>query len=151
MSLDVYLKVKEPIKVKASSGIFVRSGGRTMELTEAEWFEKYPDREPVRFNSEKKETCEVFHYNITHNLNKMADEAGLYEYLWDPESLDVKIARDMIVGLSEGLVKLKKNPDSFKALNPSNGWGTYDGLVEFVEKYLIACITYQEAEVEIDK
>lgn len=28
---------------------------------------------------------ELFEANITHNLNKMAKEVGIYEYLWRPD------------------------------------------------------------------
>ena len=151
MSLDVYLKAKEPFKKKESSGIFIRKEGKTVEIPEEEWNRLNPGKIPVKFIPDEKETRDLFHANITHNLNKMADEAGLYEALWNPESLKVKIARDLIIKLSTGLVKLKSDPERFKKLNPENGWGTYEGLVEFVEKYLIACVKNQDAEVEIDK
>ncbi len=32
---------------------------------------------------------EVYISNVTHNLNKMAGEAGIYEALWRPEEIGI--------------------------------------------------------------
>ncbi len=89
--------------------------------------------------------------NITHNLNKMADAAGLYEALWSPTEIGAKTAHDLIGKLGVGLDVLKKDPEHFKKFNPDNGWGKYENLVVFVEKYLNACIENPDAEIEISK
>lgn len=91
----------------------------------------------------------VFEANITHNLTKMASEAGIYEALWHPDALDVVKAGDLIIPLEEGLRRLKLEPDFFKQFNPKNRWGDYDGLVEAVEKYLAACKANPDAEVRV--
>jgi len=92
--------------------------------------------------------CNVYSSNITHNLGKMAEAAELYQHLWRPEELGVKTAGELIQPLTDGLARLKAGPDQFKKLNPENGWGDYDGLVEFVEGYLSACIEMPDAHVE---
>ena len=61
---------------KKGTGIFVRENGGTKELTFAEAKERFPDTEIVEFDYEDDY---VFNQNITHNLGKMASEAGLYE------------------------------------------------------------------------
>lgn len=95
---------------------------------------------------------QVFDQNITHNLIKMASEAGLYQVMWEPSEIkEVKIAGDLIPLLSKGLDKLKKNPDHFKQFNPENGWGSYEGLVESVENYLEACKIHPDAEIYISR
>jgi hypothetical protein len=93
----------------------------------------------------------VFSYNITHNLNKMASEAGIYKCLWRPEEIEIKTAKQLIPKLEEGLINLKDNKESLEKFNPPNGWGTYDGLVTFVEKYLKACKMFPEAEVRASR
>ena len=93
----------------------------------------------------------VYDKNITHNLNTMADKAGIYEALWRPEEIDIKIAKDLIPLLKAGLKKLKNNRDYFEQFNPENGWGDYEGLVEFTEEYLEACKEYPEALIEVDR
>jgi len=93
----------------------------------------------------------VFDYNITHNLNGMASLAGLYEALWRPEEIGVKTARELVPILTDGLALLKADPEQFKGLNPTNGWGDYDGLVRFVENYLAACVKHPSARVEVSR
>lgn len=151
MSLDVYLITKEPQIRKASSGIFVRENGQTKEITQEEWNAKNPNREPIKFETEETETNEVYSANITHNLNKMAGEAGIYEHLWQPDEINITKAKELIEPLREGLHKLKSEPERYKKFNPENGWGSYDVLVKFVENYLNACYEYPDADVEVSR
>ena len=97
-----------------------------------------------------KPTC-VFEYNITHNLNKMASEAGIYQYLWRPDETGVVVAHELIEPLMAGLKLLKAEPEHFKQFEPPNGWGSYEGLVVFVEKYLEACIAFPDATIDISR
>lgn len=90
---------------------------------------------------------DVYTNSITHNLNKMALASGLYEALWRPEEVGYKLAKDLIYPLTEGLAELKAYPSMYKQYNPENGWGSYEGLVKFVEEYLQACKDNPEAEV----
>lgn len=147
MSLDVSLIVEEPIK-KRGTGVFVRDGGKTMELTPDEVLDKWPDAE-VQYN--QYETNEVFTANITHNLNKMAEEAGIYIALWRPEERNWKLAEELIEVLAEGLAYLKERPEHFKTFNPDNGWGTYEILVDFTENYLQACKDFPKAVIEVSR
>ena len=91
---------------------------------------------------------EVYSGNITHNLGKMADAAGIYMCLWRPEEFGIKTAGELINPLTTGLKLLRKNRTHYEQLNPENGWGNYDNLVSFVEKYLNACKENPEATVE---
>jgi hypothetical protein len=97
----------------------------------------------------KKES--VFDYNITHNLNTMADHAGIYKYLWRPDELGITKAKQLIEPLSIGLHVLEINQEYFKSFNPENGWGDYGGLVRFVKEYLAACKEYPKATIEISR
>ena len=91
--------------------------------------------------------AELFTANITHNLANMAGEAGIYEHLWRPGELDISLAGDLIEPLSAGLDWLHSDPGRFEQFNPPNGWGTYEGLVEFVDAYLRACTEHPKAQV----
>ena len=150
MSLDVMLINDVNIK-KNTSGIFIREKGQTVEISIEEWNKRRPNIEPVRMPEEDYETKQVYSANITHNLNKMADEAGIYEHLWCPEEIEITVAIQLIEPLSMGLQLLISEPDRFKVLNPDNGWGAYDGLVKFVENYLIACIKYPDSKIEVNR
>ena len=100
----------------------------------------------VRVGVNQKE-IEVYTRNITHNLNIMAGEAGIYKHVWRPEELNITNAIELINPLTEGLELLKSDPDRFKKFNPENGWGNYGILVEFVAKYLEACKEFPETEI----
>lgn len=94
---------------------------------------------------------EVFSANITHNLGRMAREAGIYMHLWRPEEIDIKVAAQLIKPLREGIALMKADPPRFKAHDASNGWGTYDQFVPWIERYLAACEENPEARVEVSR
>jgi hypothetical protein len=99
----------------------------------------------------------IFSMNITHNLGKMAGavklENGktLYEVLWRPEEHNYFTASDIASLLHEGMVKLISSPEEYKRYNPENGWGEYDGLVNFVREYYNACLVNPEAELRVSR
>lgn len=96
----------------------------------------------------KEHRDEFFSRNVTHNLNVMATEAGLYEYLWRPEEKGITKAEQLLGPLACGLGLLESDPERFRKFNPSNGWGSHEGLVEFVREYLAACRAHPNANVE---
>lgn len=96
-------------------------------------------------------TVQLFSANITHNLNTMADAAGIYKALWRPEEIGITQAGQLIEPLTAGLRLLRADPDRFKALNPPNGWGDYDGFVPWIEAYLAACREHPKAEVWVSR
>lgn len=87
--------------------------------------------------------------HITYNLAEMAEQAGLYEVLFQPKSLGCKYAEDVIPFLKQGLQKLQSNPEFFKMFEPKNGWGKYEGLVFCVNSYLMACEENPRAKIRI--
>lgn len=89
--------------------------------------------------------------NITHNLNAMASEAGIYKHLWRPDEIGVTTAAQLITPLTLGLALLKSDPKRFEAFNAPNGWGMYPHLVEFVEDYLRACVERPAALVRVSR
>ena len=91
---------------------------------------------------------EVYTRNITHNLNVMAEAAGIYKHLWRPEEIGVARAGDLIEPLTEGLARLMADPERFKDLNPPDGWGSYEDLCDFISEYIEACKDNPEAIVE---
>lgn len=149
MSLNVYLY--HPTIPSTGSGIFIRENGENREISQAEWDERFPGAEPIRPVLDDDYEGPVYSANITHNLGKMAAEAGVYEALWRPEEINATHASDLLAALRRGLDNLIENPDHFKAFNPSNGWGDYNGLVSFVTRYLEACEMYPDAEVSVSR
>ena len=95
---------------------------------------------------------DVYERNITHNLALMADKAGIYFAIWEPEKYrniftKKTKAKKIIKILGTGLNELKSKPEYYKSFNASNGWGTYDHFVDFVEEYLYACKLYPDSFV----
>ena len=101
--------------------------------------------------------CSVFSGNITHNLNKMAMEVklsggmNLYQVLWRPDEHGYTKAIDILSLLHEGMVELIRFPEKYKQYNPENGWGDYDGFVNFVRNYHSACLDNPYADLSISR
>ena len=150
MSLDVWLTEQGATR-PAGSGIFTREHGRTIEVTVEEWNAKHPDMPALEAAPSEETTDTVFNANITHNLTAMADAAGLYRVLWRPDELGITKACALIEPLRTGLLKLLGDPAGFRALNPSNGWGTYESLVDFVTKYHAACLEHPDAVIGVSR
>jgi len=102
----------------------------------------------------------VYSRNITHNLGKMAyavkldlDEVDLtlYDILWRPDEHGFKYAKDIADLLDIGWNILLSEPDYFETYNPPNGWGSYEGLCDFVYEYRNACWDNPESELRISR
>jgi len=99
----------------------------------------------------------VFSQNITHNLGKMAAQVTLsngktlYDVLWRPDEHNYFTAEDISELLDEGFNILLSDPQKFKAFNPENGWGEYNGLLNFVYAYRNACWDTPTAELRISR
>ena len=88
MSLDLYIKTSTPV-IKRGTGVYVREDGKTKELkTMAEVKERFPDADLSQIKVFEHETDEVWHENITHNMNKMAEgeipkKFGIFHKLYE--------------------------------------------------------------------
>lgn len=150
MSLDVYLRVPDRLNAdNVREAIFIRRDGRTAEITRREWQQLMPGVEPVTVMIADDET--VYHGNVTHNLVPMASEVDLYQVLWRPEEIKISTAADLIDPLQAGLDRLRADPDTYRAFNPPNGWGNYEGFVRFIEEYLAAARDHPKATVSVSR
>jgi hypothetical protein len=99
----------------------------------------------------------VYSGNITHNLNSMAaavvlsNGLTLYQILWRPDEHGLKFARDISDLLDEGWNILLSDPEKYKKYDPPNGWGSYDGLCNFVYRYRNACWDNPDAELRVSR
>lgn len=148
MGLDIYLTT--PGKSHTRPGkILIREAGGIRELSYSEFKQRYPDNEPLV--TAPYESEEVYWANITHNLNVMAKQAGIYLHIWRPEELGIARAGQLVNPLTSGLLALRANPVHFKKYDAPNKWGTYEQFVKFVESYLQACRDYPLAEVRVSR
>ena len=97
--------------------------------------------------------------NVTHNLGKMAAEAGVYKAVWCLDEYMAELhgeeklpTAEWLSGvIEEGLKDLRDRPMHYKQFNPANGWGDYEGFVEFLGDYLTALKTHPKAFIEVWK
>jgi len=105
----------------------------------------------------------VYSGNITHNLGKMASEVkyglewagvadlSLYDVLWRPDEHGFKYAKEISDLLDIGWNILISDPEKYKRYNPENGWGSYEGLCDFVYRYRNACWDNPDAELSVSR
>ena len=91
------------------------------------------------YNVQDDNTKEVYSLNITHNLNTMADKAGLYYPLWQPHAIEATHAKDLIHVLLNGILWLEENKEEAEKYNAKNGWGDYHNLLLSAKEYLKNC------------
>ena len=94
---------------------------------------------------------EFFSSNITHNLNKMADESGIYGIVWRPDENGITKAKQLIEPLTKAIAEMKADPERFKKFDSPNGWGLYENFVPWLERYLRACEKEPEAFVRVSR
>lgn len=96
-----------------------------------------------------------YYLNITHNLNGVVSELGLlvglpyYEVIWRPDELfnlrNGKVPVKLIINRLPMLINdLIENEAELTPHLPSNGWGTFEGLIEFLCDYLKECYKHKE-------
>lgn len=93
----------------------------------------------------------VFWQNYTHNCNVMAKAAGIYEAVWRPDEHGITQAGQLIPLLRDGIRKMEDDPATFVALNPENGWGSYETFLPWLKKYLVACEENPDATVRVSR
>ena len=152
MSLDVYLVIKGQGVANVQEVIYMRREGSIVEVSREEWDTLYPGREPeMALINDVGDDTGVFSANITHNLGRMASSAGLYEYVWRPEEVEITKAGELIHALRVGIKCMENHPDVFKKFDDPNGWGTYEQFLPWLKKYLNACTQFPEAEILISR
>jgi hypothetical protein len=91
--------------------------------------------------------AKVYSRNITHNLGKMAQAAGIYECVWRPDDNGITHARQIIKPLAAGVALLATEKARFEAFNSPNGWGMWEHFLPFCADYLQACRDHPDALV----
>lgn len=95
--------------------------------------------------------------NITHNLNQMAmhvpvsDTLTLYNVLWRPDESDLKTTDDILEYVTIGVKYLIDHKEELLQYNPDNGWGSYEGLLDFTKRVGSACLFHPHCEIEVSR
>lgn len=94
----------------------------------------------------------VYEANYTHNCNVMAEEAGIYKHVWRPDECEeIYCAGDIIEPLQQAIRLMEDEPKRFIALNPKNGWGSYDTFLPWLRRYLEACVENPKAKIRVSR
>lgn len=78
------------------------------------------------------------------NLAPMWRAAGA-----DLADFDGRLASTCIPKLETAVCEMIKNPDKYEAMNPENGWGDYEGCLDFLRSLLRGFREYPKATVRI--
>lgn len=94
---------------------------------------------------------EVYNSNITHNLGKMAEAAGIYMELWRPEEIEITRAHQLIAPLCKGFDKMASDPEYYHQFDSPNGWGRYVHFIPWLKAYIDACRENPGAFVRVSR
>lgn len=97
-------------------------------------------------NDELTETSLGETLNATGNLIPMWSKAGCYDALYKSDGKEVW---EILPALEIALKDLIAKPEEYKLLNPKNGWGDYEGAVEFLDNLLYTFRRYPKAIVRV--
>lgn len=103
------------------------------------------------FYLEATRRVDVSSHNITHNLARMAAEAGVYTCLWRPDENGFTHAHQIIAPLRAGIAQMEADPERFRALDAPNGWGTYEHFLPWLKEVLEACEENPDAEIRASR
>lgn len=93
----------------------------------------------------REDTIEVDNY--TYNVNCMYARAfgtKSFSYL-----LNNRKCSEVIDLLQEAIKNMESDPDKYREMNPKNGWGDYEGALEFLKKILADCEKNLEGFIRI--
>jgi hypothetical protein len=82
-------------------------------------------------------------HNYTFNVSTMFYKAfeksgGNWKSFHDYESIN-KTCKEAIPELVNAITEMENNKEEYERLNPENGWGDYEGALEFLKKILKDC------------
>ena len=90
----------------------------------------------------------LFSANYTHNVVPMWSMAECYNALYES---DGQTAADILPALEEGIRRMELCPEAFRALDPPNGWGSYDTALPFLRSVRDACWAHPKARVNVSR
>jgi hypothetical protein len=51
--------------------------------------------------------------------------------------------------LQRAVTAMEADPEKYQAMNPANGWGDYEGALDYLRKLRDACAAYPNATIHI--
>lgn len=84
-------------------------------------------------------------HNYTYNCTPMfrtAMTGGL-------DSLNLKTAGSQVERLQSAIASMEAEPGMYRAMNPSNGWGSYEGALQFLRDLEADARAHPKAEFRV--
>lgn len=82
--------------------------------------------------------------NYTSNVASMFHDAGV-----GLQDMHDMTCRDAAPILKKGVQAMAADPKKYKAMNPKNGWGDYEGALDYLKGILGACETHPLATLDV--
>lgn len=87
-----------------------------------------------------------FDNNYTSNMFPMLKKAG---FDWD--EIQNRPTTEALPKLERLIDAMKADPQGYKALNPPNGWGDYDGFLRYLERMALWCRNRPDGYIEVSR
>lgn len=85
--------------------------------------------------------------NITSNVSPMwRDAMPDGQHVLD---LHGKLCAECVAPLRVGIYAMTADPDRYRAMNPDNGWGDYEGALRYLRELLAGCELHPLATFEV--
>lgn len=84
---------------------------------------------------------------ITNNLNLLAEQVGLYPYLWTPTQVAVTTASQLVQPLNDALALIDEKREALRVYEPPNKYGTVESLERIASSMLAICNEFGDASI----
>lgn len=88
----------------------------------------------------------VFDRNMTSNVAPMWREAGA-----DLANMDGKPATECTGALTAAIDAMRADPDKYRAMNPPNGWGSYESCLDYLTSIRDACVEHPACTLRVSR
>lgn len=85
--------------------------------------------------------------NYTSNVSGMWAESLGYPLA----DLDGRLAADAIPDLEAAVARMEADPDTYRAMEPANGWGDYRGALGYLRDLLDGCAEHPKTTIDISR
>lgn len=88
-------------------------------------------------------------WNLTYNLSPMLWEAGFAGWQDVVGKVEpIPTGKSVVAAMEPVLAELRSDPEKYQAMNPPNGWGTYEIAVEVLADCIDSLREHPDAVVE---
>ena len=93
-----------------------------------------------------KREVEIYESNVTYNL------ADIYYKCIDGgfKTLKNMTCKEALPIITKAIINMLENEEEYKKLEPSNGWGTYEGLLQKLRYLRLCCEHNPDGIIEVE-